>query len=93
MSAPEVTNVVFQGAPEELGRTGLLGYVTFTLNDLVHIKRVALRRSDRGSLVLRYPKRRLLCGHQVEYVVPVDDEVRRAIELQVLALLSTEVST
>ena len=93
MSTPEMTDFTFIGTPEDMRAKGLLGFLSFTLNGLVAIQNVTLRRLPDGALVLRYPSRRSPCGHQIDYVAPANDGVGRAIELQVLAALSMEVKS
>jgi len=86
-----ITDLRFTEAPEAATRGGLLGWVQFTLNDLVVLEGVALRRTLGGDrLVLSFPARRDGSGHQRFFSRPVSDPVRREIERQVFEHLQVK---
>ena len=63
---------------------GLVGFVNATINGLV-IEGIAVRRSLGGQLVLSFPKRRDKYGRIHTVVRPVDNGVRRAVTIAILA--------
>jgi len=85
-----VGDVCFVEAAVEQHRSGLLGWVRFTLGGLVVVDGVALRRTQCGRLTLSYPVRHDARGRQHSIVRPVDDAARVAIEAQVFAALHLE---
>jgi DNA-binding cell septation regulator SpoVG len=85
-----VTNLLFCPAPPEDRESGLLGWMSFTLEGSLRIEGVALRRTLAGRLTLSYPARRDGQGRQRHHVRPVNDAVRRDLERQVFALLELE---
>lgn len=79
-----ISDLIFSEAPEALTRNGLLGWVSLTLNDLVVLDAIALRRTlDGNRLTLSFPARRDGAGRQRFFSRPVSDAVRREIERQV----------
>ena len=66
---------------------GLLGYLAFVLDEAVEVDGITLRRTCDGSLVLSYPVRRDGRGDRHAILRPLNDEVRRTIEAEVLAQL------
>ena len=83
----KVDRVVFSAAPEDAVKEGLIGFVSFRLNDRLQLDGIALRRTLDGRRVLSFPARRDSAGNQRFYVRPLDDAARRQIEDQVLAAL------
>ena len=69
---------------------GLIGWVSFKLNDHIRLDGVAVRRTADGRLALSFPARRDGAGRQHFYVRPLDDQARRDIERQVFAALGFE---
>jgi DNA-binding cell septation regulator SpoVG len=82
-----VTDVRFAEAPEGQHRFGLLGWIRFTLNDLVVVDGVALRRTRDGRIVLSFPRRADRHGNVHYDCRPVDNVAREAIQVEVLAAL------
>lgn len=88
--AVRVTDLHYCEAPEEMSRSGCLGFVRFTLNGLVVIDGVALRAQKSGDLILAWPSRRDARGrsHPIALPLPaVRDEVNRAILDEVRVVL------
>ncbi len=79
-----IADVRFVHAPPGLAETGLVGFVSFDLNDLVRIDGVALRRTLRGRVALAFPARRDRTGRRQKPVRPLTPELGREIERQVL---------
>jgi DNA-binding cell septation regulator SpoVG len=88
-----ITDLRFIEAPEAATRAGLLGWVRFTLNDLVVLDGIALRRArGSGDLLLSWPSRHDRGGTQHPVVLPVQacrDEVNRRILEQARAILES----
>lgn len=82
--------VQFTSAPPSDADKGLLGWVRFTLNDIVRIDGVAVRRTLRGRLALAFPAKRDGTGRKRKFVRPVSTEVGREVEYQVLKALGFE---
>ena len=68
-------------------RSGLLGYVSVFLGDLV-VDGITLRRTAQGRLALSFPARTDRAGRRHPYVRPVDDEARHRIEATLLGELA-----
>lgn len=86
MSRPDIRiRSWLRGTDAEI-RTGLLGYLSFHYGDFV-MDGVTLRRKSDGRLGLSWPARTDRSGHRHPYVRPVDDQVRQAIEREVLGQL------
>ena len=88
--ALEITNVTFKSASAEDVETGLLGWVSCTLNHTVRLDGMALRRTADARLVLSFPARRDAMGQKHFYVQPLGDTARRDIEFQILRALGLE---
>jgi len=88
--ASRISSLFFTRAPSHLLHTGLLGWVTFRLDDL-RLDGVAVRVTQDGRMTLSYPARRDGHGRQHPYALPVGAEVRQAVEDEVLARIRTEV--
>jgi DNA-binding cell septation regulator SpoVG len=82
-----ITNVRFVAASQEDTETGLVGYVSQTLNRCLQIEGLILRRTTNGRLTISFPARTDRCGRRHFFICPRDDETRLAIENQVLAAL------
>lgn len=78
-----ITDVRFRAGTPEEAATGLIGWVSFTLNDTFRLDGVAVRRTVDRRVALSFPARRDRSGNQHFYFRPVDDRSRREIEYQV----------
>lgn len=83
-----ITDVSFREANAADVKTGLCGFIEFTLNGSVRVTGVALRRTRAGRYTLSYPAPR-----QHPIIAPIDDESREAIEKQVFAALGLTASS
>lgn len=90
MTRPNVTGVGFVAASRSDTRTGLLGYVSCVVGDLLLLDGITLRRTADGRLTLSYPARRDSAGRQHPYVRPLDDDARRELERQIFAKLGAD---
>jgi hypothetical protein len=73
-------------SPRDAAR-GLLGYVSLTVDGLLRLDGIALRRCLSGEIALSFPTRIDRAGKKHAYIRPVDDAARRAFEAQVFAAL------
>ena len=80
-------------ATAEDSARGLLGFVSFLLNDRVRVDGVAVRRKLDGGLTLAWPARTDTEGRRHPLVRPIDDAARRDLEAQVLAALRMQGSS
>ena len=85
-----IDNVKFSAAGPQETSAGLIGWVALTVNGLLRLDGLALRRTTDGRLVLSFPARRDGAGRQHFYVRPLDDVARRDIERQVFQALGLE---
>ena len=90
MSGLRITSIAFVNASAEHIRTGLLGWITCVMNDMLMLDGITLRRTQAGRLTLSYPARRDGAGRQHHVVRPIDDDARRDIEEQVFRALGIE---
>jgi len=85
-SLPRLSAVRFTAADADDRRTGLLGWATCVLGDLV-LDGIAVRVTRDRRLTLSFPARRDRSGQQHAFMRPVDDQARRRIEREVLAAI------
>lgn len=85
-----ISEVRLTEAPFEEARSGLLGWVTCTVNDTLRLDGITLRRTADGRLTLSFPARRDSTGRQHAIVRPIDDRTRRELERQVFRALGFE---
>lgn len=64
-------------------RTGLLGYVSVVYGDLV-LDGLVLRRTADGRYAVSFPARTDRAGRKHSYIRPANDDVRKAIEAELL---------
>jgi len=83
-----ITDVRFTPAGAGEVSSGLLGYLSLTMGDVLRLDGVVLRRTAAGRLALAFPARTARDGTRHPYMRPVDDAARVAIEAQVLGALS-----
>jgi hypothetical protein len=70
--------------------SGLLGWVSFDIGDVLRIDGVALRRRLDGCLTLSFPCRRGRGGDSHPYTRPLDAQARAVIERQVFEALGLD---
>ena len=86
----QVHDVRFTSASASDADRGLLGWTIFSLNGIVRIDGVAVRRTLRGHVALAFPAKRDRAGRRRKFVRPMNAEVGREIEYQVLRALGLE---
>ena len=86
MSGPEIVVRSWVRASDQEIRSGLLGFISAFVGDLI-VDGIVLRRTVSGRLALSFPARTSRSGHRHPYVRPVDDDARRAVERTILGQL------
>jgi len=81
-----VSSMHFTPAKPKLAGTGLLGWVTCTVNSTFQLGGIALRRTLDGRIVLSFPER-ICFGRRHRYVRLLADDDRQNLEEQILAEL------
>ena len=82
-----VTEPRLIGAAPEQVRTGLLGFVSFTIAGILRVDGVTARRTLDGRLTLSWPERRDRAGIAHPILRPVNDGARRILEAAVFDAL------
>jgi DNA-binding cell septation regulator SpoVG len=85
-----ITGVTFIAASPAEVETGLLGWMSFDVNDLLRLDGVALRKTADDRIVLSFPCRRDRRGKRHALVRPIDDRAREEIERAVLSTLGLD---
>lgn len=86
-----ISNVRFTAASRRDVRTGLCGWVSFSLaNHQIVVDGVTIRKTLAGEYRLSWPRRLDAVGREHFYLRPADDTARREIERQVLAALGLD---
>src|SRR5262245_56461190 len=84
----EITKVRFMAANPTHVANGLLGWVACTLNGILRLEGIALRRTADNRLALSFPSHRDAAGNHHFYLRPLSDAARREIEHQVLSAIA-----
>ena len=74
------------GSPTDV-ESGLVGWLSFVLNETIRIDGVALRRTADGRPALSFPARVDRAGKEWKYIRPLNEIVRRDIEHEVFEAL------
>jgi hypothetical protein len=85
-----ITNVVFVPAAASEHHPGLIGWVSFVVNDALVLDGVGVRRREAGGLYLQFPERTDRSGRRHPLMRPLDARARAEIERQVLTALPAE---
>lgn len=85
--SPSIGGVSFVPAPERLEASGLVGWVSFLIDDALRADGVTVRRTKRGRYVLSYPLREDAAGKPHYALRPINTATRRLIEARVLGEL------
>ena len=83
MADHEVRLRTWVAATEAEIRTGLCGYVSVVYGDLI-LDGIVLRKTTDGRFALSFPARSDRSGRRHSYIRPASDEVRKAIEAELL---------
>ena len=86
-----VTDVQFKAASSEEAQTGLLGWVSCTVNRSLRLDGITLRRTHGGRHALSFPARRDASGRQYFFVRPLGDAARKDFEHQIFVTLGLDV--
>ncbi len=93
MSTVQVSDVHFTAAAagvEVSTQSGLVGYVSLVVNDVLVLDGITMRRSPEGRPYLSYPQRTDRVGARHPYIRPLGEAARVELERQVLAALGLE---
>ncbi len=82
-----VSDLRFAAANPALRSKGLLGWANLSLDGKIQLDCLAVRRTVSGEIALSFPSRTDASGVMHPYYMPLDDEIRRAIESQVIGEL------
>jgi hypothetical protein len=85
-----ISDVAFVPAGYDIANTGLLGWITCTINGVVRLRGITLRRTSQGRLAFSFPSRRDSSGRMLPFVKPVGSAVRREMLRQILAAIGLE---
>ena len=92
MTSPaRISGIQFTRGSESDEATGLVGYVSFWIDDRVLVDGVTVRRTRGGELRLAYAARRDWQGRDHPYVLP-DAATRRVIEDEVFRAVAAELA-
>jgi len=69
---------------------GLLGFVSFLLNEALRLDGVTVRRTLAGPVCLSWPTRTDRAGKKHALIRPITDDARRDLEAQVLGALGLD---
>ena len=87
MNPPTLHDFRFTAAGRAEQKTGLLGWIAFSVNGHFRIDGVTLRRTADGRLALAFPARIASDGRKRSVVWPPTEEARTAVERQVFSAL------
>lgn len=87
----DVADVHFTAAALQEIEEGLLGWARLTLNGVLRLDGIAVRRTLGGHVTISFPARRDRAGRVHKLMRPVNAEVGREIEHQVLKAVGLEV--
>lgn len=85
-----VSRVRLSPAGPDSHPSGMYGWLSFELNGVLVLDGATLRRTADGQYCVSYPVHRDGRGRDHHLVRPVDDEVRREIERQILEALGLQ---
>jgi len=86
----EVNTLKYIPASQEENRTGLMGWVSCTLNGCILLSGIAVRRTRDGRRTLSFPARKDGAGLIHHFYKPLDRETQLEIERQVFLALGME---
>lgn len=90
MNPPTLHDFRFTVAERAEQKTGLLGWIAFTIDDHVRVDGVTLRRTAEGRITLAFPARVAKDGRKRSIVWPISETARQAIESQVFEALHVD---
>ena len=87
MSTISLNEFQFSPADAEHQKTGLLGWVSFTISDTLRLDGVTVRRTADGRLTLAFPSKTDRNGRKRSLIRPISEDARLAVEDRVFAVL------
>ena len=85
-----ITDVRLVRASASDARSGLLGFVSATVNGILGLDGITLRRTREGRLALSFPARRDRHGSEHPFIRPLDDAARQVVEREIFAQLDLD---
>lgn len=85
-----IQNVKFSAASAKDAASGLIGWVSFTLNSALVVDGLTVRQTVDGRKTVSFPARRDGAGRDHFYLRPINDVARREIESRILGALGIE---
>ena len=85
-----VSRVQFTSASPEEVRTGLLGWASGVLNQVLCIQGIAIRRTLSGNFAISFPVRKDRCGRKYAILRPLNDRVRLELQHQILQAIGLQ---
>ena len=83
----KVTNVQFVAASSRDAECDIVGWVSCTLNGAVRVDGITVRRMLSGDITVSYPTRKDGWGQKHAILKPLNDQVRRELQCQILAAI------
>ena len=88
MNSLTLTEFQFTAANRMEMKTGLLGWIAFTINDTLRVDGTTLRRTADGRFALSFPKKTSRDGRKHSIVWPISEPARQDLESQVFEALN-----
>ena len=88
MRSITLTEFRFAAANRMEMKTGLLGWIAFTINDTLRVDGVTLRKTAEGRLALSFPAKTASDGRKRSILWPVSNTARQDLESQVFEALN-----
>ena len=86
----KVSSIETTPASADERRTGLLAYVSLSLDDELRVDGITARRTKAGGFCLSFPERRYRRGRRHAIVLPLNARARASLEAAVLAELEAQ---
>lgn len=86
----QVSEVVLSPAPRSDQDRGLLGWIALTMDGVLRLHGLALRRTRAGRLAVTFPRRRGRRDREHSVLHPTCDTARREIEAAVIGALEAQ---
>ena len=88
MKSITLTEFRFTAANRMEMKTGLLGWIAFTINETLRVDGTTLRKTAGGRLTLSFPKKTNRDGRKHSIIWPINDTARQDMESQVFDALN-----
>ncbi|NQU48566.1 MAG: hypothetical protein HQ519_07955 [Planctomycetes bacterium] len=88
MKSITLTEFRFTAASRMEMKTGLLGWIGFTINATLRVDGTTLRKTADGRLTLSFPKKTARDGRKHSIIWPISETARQDMESQVFEALN-----